>query len=86
MITKKKLNVIHYSAQGNKPSSLMYFYLRFKEKDIKENTRLIDLIKNEDQGGSTALHWAVYSSAEDFLLFLLNLDIFVNDDEKHESS
>ena len=84
MITNKKLNVIHYSAQGNKPSSLMYFYLRFKEKDIKENTRLIDLIKNEDKGGSTALHWAVYSSAEDFLLFLLNLDIFVNDDEKQE--
>ena len=83
-ISKKKLNVIHYSAQGNKPSSLMYFYLRFKEKDIKENTRLIDLIKNEDMGGSTALHWAVYSSAEDFLLFLLNLDIFVNDDEKQE--
>ena len=28
-LTKRQLNVIHYACQGNKPTSLMYFYLKY---------------------------------------------------------
>ena len=77
--TKRNLNIFHYCAQGNKPSSLMYFYLLLKEKDSSEN---YELIKEKDEGGSTALHWAVYSVAEDLLLYLINLDIFKSNEEK----
>ena len=80
-ITKRKLNVIHYSAQGNKPNSLMYFYIKLKEKN--ENDNKYKLIKDIDGGGSTSLHWAVYSLAEDFLLYLINLDIFDSEKEKY---
>ena len=79
--TKRKLNVIHYCAQGNKPNSLMYFYLMMKEDPTKENK--FELIKDKDGGGSTALHWAVYSLAEDLLLYLINLDIFETETEKY---
>ena len=27
--TKRELNIFHYSAQGNRPTSLMYFYLKY---------------------------------------------------------
>ncbi len=74
--TKRKLNIIHYSCQGNKPSSLMYFYLNFKtEEDFK-------LLTEKDKGGSTALHWAAYTSSEDALLFLINLDYFKKEEER----
>ena len=79
--TKRKLNVIHYCAQGNKPNSLMYFYLKMKEDINKENK--YELIKDKDGGGSTALHWAVYSLAEDLLLYLINLCIFTSEEEKY---
>ena len=79
--TKRKLNVIHYCAQGNKPNSLMYFYLLMKEDPTKE--KKYELIKDKDGGGSTALHWAVYSLAEDLLLYLINLDIFETEEEKY---
>ena len=82
--TNRNLNIIHYCAQGNNPNSLIYFYFRFKEKDKNENTHLLDFMKAEDQGGSTPLHWAVYSCAEDILLYLLNLDIFENSNEKQQ--
>ena len=68
--TKRGLNVIHYAAQGNKSSSLMYFYRNHLEKlNFKE----------VDNGGSTPLHWASYSSSVEVLLYILNLNIF--DDE-----
>ena len=74
--TKRNLNVIHYSCQGNKPSSLMFFYLQFKkEEDYK-------LLTEKDNGGSTALHWAAYTSSEDVLLFLINLDYFNNEERR----
>ena len=73
-ITNRQLNVIHYSAQGNKPNVLIYFYLLLKENKDMENK--YNMILEKDSGGSTCLHWAVYSLAEDYLLFLLNLDIF----------
>ena len=78
--TEKGLNVIHYCAQGNKPSSLMYFYFKLKEKFNSDNQ--YSLITEKDSGGSTPLHWAVYSVAEDLLLYLINLDIFQNENER----
>ena len=80
--THKNLNVIHYCAQGNNPNSLMYFYLKFhKDRNIIKRTKY-SLILEKDGAGSTSLHWAVYSAAEDFILYLLNLDIFDNEQEK----
>ena len=84
ILTKSHLNVIHYSAHGNKPSSLMYFYLRFKNRDETENTNLLQLMKSQDTGGSSPLHWAAYSNSEDVLLYLLNLNIFKNEQERQE--
>mgnify|MGYP002624426870 FL=1 len=80
-ITQKGLNVIHYCAQGNKPSSLMYFYFKLKENS-NNNDKKFSLITSEDSGGSTPLHWAVYSVAEDLLLYLINLDIFQSEDQR----
>ena len=76
--TKRGLNIIHYACQGNRPSSLMYFYLQFLEN--KKNG--FELIKEQDSGGSTPLHWAAYSNAEDVLLYLINLDVFENEEER----
>ena len=78
--TKRKLNVIHYCAQGNKPNALMYFYLKMKENQNENNQ--YKLIKDIDGGGSTPLHWAVYSIAEDLLLYLINLDIFESEEDR----
>ena len=73
--TKRELNVIHYCAQSNKPNSLLYFYFLCK-KNANLSGDKYDLITEKDKGGSTPLHWAVYSSAEDFLLFLIHLNVF----------
>ena len=78
--TKRKLNVIHYCAQGNKPNSLLYFYLKMKENENERNQ--FKLIRDKDGGGSTPLHWAVYSIAEDLLLYLINLDIFEGEEDR----
>ena len=74
--TKKLLNIIHYSAQGNKPSSIMFFYFELMKKGD------FQLLKDKDSGGSTPLHWAAYSNAEEALLYLINLNIFKNEKEK----
>ena len=74
--TKRLLNIIHYSAQGNKPSSIMFYYFELMKKGD------FQLIKDKDSGGSTPLHWAAYSNAEDALLYLINLNIFKNEKEK----
>ena len=76
--TQRQLNIIHYACQGNRPNSLMYFYLQF----LENNKEGFDLIKEQDSGGSTPLHWAAYSNAEDVLLYLINLDIFENEEER----
>ena len=81
IVTKRKLNVIHYSAQGNKPNVLMYFYLQLKSRNENDKYKLIT---DKDGGGSTPLHWAVYSVAEDLLLYLINLDIFDSEEKKME--
>ena len=80
--TKKGLNIIHYCAQGNKPNSLMYFYIRLKDN---YNFKFInELIKDGDDEGATPLHWAAYSNAEDVMMYLINLDIFQNRNQKQE--
>ena len=83
-ITKRKLNIFHYASQGNKPTSLMYFYLNFYYFAKEKDQRIIQLLKAKDAGGSTPLHWAAYSNAEDILLYMIYLNIFANDDERQE--
>ena len=68
-LTSRNLNVIHYAAQGNKPNSLMYFYLFHRDK--------VDL-KNIDKGGSTALHWASYSSSVEIAMYLIYYGADIN--------
>ena len=80
--TKRELNIFHYSAQGNRPTSLMYFYLKYYFFEKRKDQKIIDLIKAKDLGGSTPLHWAAYSNAEDILLYLINLKIFPNEEER----
>ena len=80
--TKRHLNIFHYSAQGNKPTSLMYFYLYKYIFGKPKDEKIIELIKAQDSGGSTPLHWAAYSNAEDVLLYLINLHIFPNENER----
>lgn len=89
IITKKKKNVIHFCAEGNSSSCLLYYYFRFKYKDKEEeeenkNSNLLKLFKNEDDNGSTPLHWAAYSGSLETLLYLINLDIFRNENERQE--
>jgi hypothetical protein len=59
----------------------MYFYLKLRENNnnIKKE---YEIFKEKDNAGSTPLHWAVYSGAEDILLYLLNIDIFDSEEEK----
>ena len=72
--TKRGLNVIHYAAQGNRANSLMYFYRNYSDKNLD--------FKEPDEGGSTPLHWASYSSSVEVLLYILNLNMFQSDEEK----
>ena len=83
-ITKRKLNIFHYASQGNKPTSLMYFYLNFYYFAKEKDQRIIQLLKAKDAGGSTPLHWAAYSNAEDILLYMIYLNIFANDEERQD--
>ena len=83
-ITKRKLNIFHYASQGNKPTSLMYFYLNFYVFAKEKDERIIQLLKQKDAGGSTPLHWAAYSNAEDILLYMIYLNIFSNDNEREQ--
>ena len=83
-VTKRKLNIFHYASQGNKPTSLMYFYLNFYVFAKEKDPRIIQLLKDKDAGGSTPLHWAAYSNAEDILLYMIYLKIFENDQERED--
>ena len=73
-LTDRKLNVLHYAAQGNQPNSLVYFYLFHKDKIDLEIT---------DIGGSTPLHWASYSSSAEMALYLLNYGVDINKKDKN---
>lgn len=72
-LTSRNLNVIHYAAQGNKPNSLVYYYLFHKNE--------IDLEKT-DNGGSTPLHWASYSSSVEMAMYLLSYGVKINKKDK----
>ena len=65
---KDGLNVIHYLTQCNKSNSLMFFIFYGKNK-LK-----YEVITDKYNGGPNPLLWAAYSLAEDFLLYLKNLD------------
>ena len=67
--TERKLNVIHFACQGNKPNSITYFYLYHKNE--------IDFEK-ADAGGSTPLHWACYSSAYESVVYLIYFGVDLN--------
>ena len=73
ILTNLGKNVIHLSAEGNQPSSMIYFL--FKQK--------FDIYTG-DENGSTPLHWACYSGAEESVNYLigLNADIDAQDKEK----
>ena len=83
-LTKRNLNIFHYSSQGNRSISLMYFYLEYYAFSSKRDLKILNYIKAEDKGGSTPLHWAAYSNAEDILLYLINLNIFPSEVERQE--
>lgn len=69
---KQGNNVLHFSAQGNKPSTLVYFIEKYGFNPDQKN--------NE---GSTALHWACYTGSDMSLKFLIkwsnNIDLIDND-------
>lgn len=73
-LTSRNLNVIHYAAQGNKPNSLMYFYLFHRG--------IVDLT-SIDIGGSTALHWASYSSSIEIAMYLIYYGADINAKDKN---
>ena len=72
-LTNRGKNIIHLSAEGNHPSAMIYFI--YKEK--------FDIYTG-DENGSSPLHWACYSGAEESVNFLigLNADIDAQDKEK----
>ena len=74
VLTIRKLNVIHYAAQGNKPNSLVYYYLFHKNE--------IDFEK-VDIGGSTPLHWASFSSSVEITMYLLNYGVKIDKKDKN---
>ena len=58
---KHGLNVLHIAAQGDQPVSLYYFH---KIEGMS--------IIQQDERGSTPLHWAVFSCSELALIFILS--------------
>lgn len=54
------LNCLHVAAQGDQPGSLYYFH---KIQGLTINTT--------DSRGSTPLHWAIFSSCELAMVFIL---------------
>lgn len=61
------INVIHMAAQGNQPSTLVYF----KDKYFLN-------IQSIDEMGSTPLHWACYTGSEVAVHFLLSWNVDIN--------
>ena len=84
-LTNRGLNIIHYSAQGNKPNVLIYFYIQLKEKkneNVENSKDKFKLLKEVDNVGSTPLHWAAFSASLEFMLYYINLDIFNSEMDK----
>ena len=72
-VTDLGKNVIHLSAEGNQPSAMIYFL--YKEK--------FDVYTGDDNG-SSALHWACYSGAEESVNFLIGLNAFLDVQDKEK--
>ena len=72
-VTNLGKNVLHIAAEENHPSMIVYFLLN-EPLDIY----------SVDENGSTALHWACYSGAEESVKYLVTLksDINALDKEK----
>jgi ankyrin repeat protein len=68
---KRGLNVFHMSAQGNQPTSLVYFREKYN----------FDLHSIDDMG-STALHWACYTGSENAVIFILSYSPKLNIQDK----
>ena len=71
VINKRGKNIIHSAAEGNEPSIMIYF-MYYHAQDIF----------SIDELGSTPLHWACYSGAEDTALYLISLNANVNVKDK----
>ena len=72
-VTNLGKNIIHMAAEGNQPS--MMIYLISKEHQSSQSV---------DENGSTPLHWACYSGAEESVNFLLNLDVNIDAQDKEK--
>ena len=71
--TEKGLNVLHYAAQGNQPNSLVYLYLFHRDSIFLEKA---------DIGGSTPLHWASFSLSMEMVLYLINYNVNIDEQDK----
>jgi ankyrin repeat protein len=58
--TRKGLSVLHVSAQGDQPTSIVYYVEKFQMT-----------LQIKDKFGSTPLHWACYTGSESVVKYLL---------------
>ena len=69
--TNRGKNVMHLSAESNQPSIMVYF-IHYQAQDVF----------SIDECGSTPLHWACYSGAEETVSFLLSLKVSIDAKDK----
>ena len=69
--TNRGKNVMHLSAESNQPSIMVYF-IHYQAQDVF----------SIDECGSTPLHWACYSGAEETVSFLLSLKVCIDAKDK----
>lgn len=62
------LNMLHFAAQGNQPSSLVFFKERYNLS-----------IRSKDKKGNTPLHWAALNGKVTSLVFLLQWEPNINE-------
>lgn len=67
LVTARGKNVMHMAAEGNQPSIIVYF-IYYHAQDVI----------SVDDCGSTPLHWACYSGAEETVDLLLALNAEIN--------
>ena len=73
LITNLGKNAMHMAAENNQPS--MMIYLLYNEGQD---------IFSVDENGSTPLHWACYSGAEESINFLISLKADINAQDKEK--
>lgn len=62
------MNVLHFAAQGDQPSSLIFFKEKYKLS-----------IKSKDKKNNTPLHWAALNDKATSLMFLLQWETNINE-------